>query len=248
MVDASTSLFGFEGARLLDAHVHLDFMDNAREVAQDASSRGLCLFANTVTPDGFVRASELVGDLPNVRVGLGIHPRWVADGVCGEEEVARCMELVPTTRWVGEVGLDFSARYTHGDARKRQFEAFEQVVRACAQVGGRVLSIHAVRSVAMVLDVLCDTGCNERCICILHWFSGSTDELWRAIRAGCWFSVNERQAGARRSKEQLKLIPPERMLFETDLPPEEGMVFSAGEIESSLVRARELSRRLSRRG
>ncbi|MBR3157694.1 MAG: TatD family hydrolase [Atopobiaceae bacterium] len=242
MGDAAVGLFGFEGPHLVDAHVHLDFMANAREVAVDAASRGLCLFANTVTPDGYKRTIGLVGDLPNVRVGVGLHPRWVADGICGEDEIAGCVGLVPTTQWVGEVGLDFSARYTVGDARTRQLEAFESVVRACSDVGGRVLSIHAVRSASAVLDVLCETGCAERCTCIMHWFSGSTEELWRAIRAGCWFSVNERQARTRRAKEQLKLIPLERMLYETDLPAEEGETFSAGEVESSLLRAQELVR------
>lgn len=239
---AAQVLFGLDAPRLADAHVHVDFMSNAREVAVDAASRGLFLYANTVTPDGYVRTRELLGDLSSVRAGVGLHPRWVADGLLDEADVTRAASLVSTTRWVGEVGLDFSPRYGRDGGKERQLRALESMARACAREGDRVLSIHAVRAVSAVLDVLEHTGCLASCACVLHWFSGSTDELWRAIRAGCWFSVNERQAATRRAKEQLKLMPADRLLLETDLPPEEGMPFSAGLLEASLLRARELVR------
>lgn len=232
----AADLFGFDAATLVDAHVHMDFMSNAREVALEAAGRGLCMFANTVTPEGFERTRDALGDLPNVRVGLGMHPRWVAEGRCGEEDVARFEALAPESRWIGEIGLDFSPRYVEGHARERQVTAFERACEVAAGLEGRVLSIHAVRSVSVVLDVLERSGCLGSCACILHWFSGSTEDLWRAIRAGCWFSVNERQSRTRRAKEQLKLMPRERLMLETDLPPGEGVPFAAAEIEASLLR------------
>ena len=42
--------------RLFDAHVHLDFMPNAVEVADQAKRDGLALFATTVTPKGYEAA------------------------------------------------------------------------------------------------------------------------------------------------------------------------------------------------
>jgi hypothetical protein len=103
------------------------------------------------------------------------------------------------------------------------------------------------RAAGTALDVLEQTGCLATCRCIFHWFSGSTEDLWRAIRAGCWFSVNEMQASTRRAKEQLKLIPKDRLLLETDLPPEQGIPFTARQIEASLLRARELVRTIRTR-
>ena len=219
--------------RLYDAHVHLDFMSNARDVALDAAARGLTLFANTVTPTGFVRTRELVGDLANVRVGLGQHPWWIESS-----DMPLFDELLPSTPWVGEVGLDFSPKRPLHD---KQRETFFHIASLCAAAGGKTLSIHAVRAAGTVLDILEQTGCADNCTCIFHWFSGSTDDMWRAIRAGCWFSVNEMQARTRRAKEQLKLIPKERLLFETDLPPKEDIVFSADKIEASLIRAQALT-------
>lgn len=223
---------------LLDAHVHLEFMSNAREVACEAEAKGLALFANTVTPTNYQRCKDLLGDLSHVRVGLGLHPWWISDSRCDDADLMRLLDLVPTTAWIGEVGLDFSPTRTR---HHLQLHAFERIAQSCAQQGGKVLSIHAVRSASTVLDVLEKTGCLKSCTCVFHWFSGSTDDLWRAIHAGCWFSVNEMQARTRRAKEQLRLIPSKRLLFETDLPPNEDVTFSAEQLIASLVRAQELT-------
>lgn len=219
-------------SQLYDAHVHLDFMSNAREVATDAASHGIRLFANSVTPEGFLRTRELVGDLPNVQVGLGIHPWWVA-----QANLDLFDQLEPQTPWIGEVGLDFSPKRAHHGLQR---EVFCHIVRRCAWAGGKTLSIHSVRAAEAVLDVLENTGCAQTCTCVFHWFSGLTEDLWRAIHMGCWFSINEMQASTRRAKEQLKLIPQDRLLFETDLPPAEHVCFSAGEIEASLLRVQRL--------
>ncbi|MBR3225143.1 MAG: TatD family hydrolase [Atopobiaceae bacterium] len=217
---------------LHDAHIHLDFMSNAREVALEARNREVQLFANSVTPTGFMRTMELADRLDSVRIGLGQHPWWVA-----EANLSLFDELLPTTRWVGEVGLDLSPRRSH---HKRQREVFFHIAKRCASAGNKVLSIHSVRAANEVLTILEDTGCTRSCKCVFHWFSGSTEDLWRAIRAGCWFSVNQMQAGTRRAKEQLKLIPANRLLLETDLPPGEGKPFDFCEIERSLMHAQTL--------
>lgn len=223
--------------RLFDAHVHLDFMSNAAEVAADAARDGLDLYATTVTPAGYAKALATVGDRKNVHLALGLHPWWVADGRCGERDVRRFEELATTTRWLGEVGLDFSDGHTPHGSHGHQMEAFTRVCAAAAQTSSTVLSIHSVRAAGACLDVLADTGCLERCHCVFHWFSGSSDELHRAVTSGCWFSVNEMMLATRRGREYARQVPLEHLLTETDLPPHEGEPFSAGELEASLGRS-----------
>ena len=236
---AEALLEGLASQGSLDAHVHLGFMLDAAGVARDCAELGLALFANTVTPQEYRRLREELGDRANVRLGVGLHPWWLADGRAGEADAeAVCSELVGTD-WVGEIGLDLSPR--HG-AHELQLRAFTRICEACGEAGGKVMSIHAVRSAEAVLDVLERSGCTETCLPILHWFSGSTEALRRAVGLGVHFSVNEMQASTRRAKEQLRLIPEELLLFETDLPPGEGVAFSAAEIAASLGRARERTR------
>lgn len=228
---------------LVDMHVHVDFMSNAEEVVKDGLRDGLALFANTVTPAGFAAAQKQAwADSPNVRLGPGMHPWWVADGRVGSKEVELFCELAGEAEvpFVGEVGLDFSDKHTNPSSHDRQVAALRQALTVCGQEGGKVISLHAVRAAATVLDLLEDTGCLATCACVFHWFSGSTPDLWRAIHAGCYLSVNEMQARTRRAKEQLKLVPSDHLLLETDLPPGEGVPYSAAEVEASLRRSADL--------
>jgi TatD DNase family protein len=228
--------------RLCDAHVHVDLMSNAPEVVACAERDGVALFANTVEPSAFLAARrEPWSSSPNVRLGLGLHPWWVADGRVGEEDL-ELLESFGDVPYVGEVGLDFSDRHTDPASHDRQLEAFRRAVRVAVR-SEAVVSIHSVSSADACLDVLHEAGAlgpgdvGGRCRCVLHWFSGSTPQLWRAIRAGCYFSVNERQVRTRRAREQLKLVPADRLLLETDLPAREGEPLPEGELEGSLERA-----------
>jgi TatD DNase family protein len=224
--------------RLFDAHLHLPFFTDPVAFAEEARRQGLALFSQAVTPAEYLRLRPMLEPYDNVRQGVGIHPLWIADGRCGDADVDAVVDLMGSTPWVGEVGLDFGPRRPN---REGQVAAFRRIARAAGAAGDKVLSIHAVRSVSTVLDILEECGCTTTCTCIIHWFSGSTEELWRAIRLGCFFSVNEMQAKVKRSKEQLRLIDEARLLYETDLPEGQGSETTVQEVVSALERAQELT-------
>lgn len=223
--------------RLFDMHCHLDRMANADEVARDAAANGMALFCTTVTPADALAAQSRFGTLPNIRVGTGLHPWWVADGRCGEPEVEQAAQLARSSRLIGEVGLDFSPR--HAANAQRQLDALETIARACAEypVEGRVLSVHAVRSAGETLDVLERHGLTTSAHCVFHWFSGTSDQLTRALDAGCLFSISERMLATRRGREYARRIPLDRLLLETDLPVQLDKPCTADQIEASLMRA-----------
>ena len=223
---------------LWDMHVHLDFISNVPEVIRDAEAAGLGMLAVTVTPQGYKQAGQTFPGSPNVRLCPGLHPWWTADGRCGPEDAVRTAELVRDSRYVGEIGLDFSPKHVSEGSRERQSAALEMICAACAESSSpavpKILSLHAVKAAGAVLDILSRTGCLERCRCIFHWFTGSNEELTRAVRAGCMFSVNGMMLSTRRGREYARQIPAGRLLLETDLPPGEGVPFSAGKIIEAL--------------
>lgn len=225
---------------LYDMHCHLGFMSNALQVARDAEALGLALFANTVTPHEYKASLRELAHQPNVRIGVGLHPWWIADGRVTANDVDLAVAQVDASAYVGEVGLDYSPAHADPSSYARQLCVFERIIRACAfephPERTRVISIHAVRSASAVLDVLERTDCLSECHCIFHWFSGTSDELHRAVRAGCWFSINEMMLATRRGREYARQIPEGKLLTETDLPPKEGEPFSAAEIVASLER------------
>lgn len=239
--------------RLFDMHCHLDFLSDATalSLAREAETRGICAFSNTVTPAGYRRARALLGACENVRVGAGLHPWWVAgDDACSDVPLAtadtilqsracdlqvrdleRFTALIRETSFVGEVGLDFAPR--HVQTRDEQIAVFDAALSACA-AGGKVLSIHAVRSASTVLDMIEARGTHLGNECILHWFSGTSDELTRAIRMGCYFSVNPRMLATKRGRAYVRSIPQNRMLLETDMPAEDGAPYAADNWERDL--------------
>ncbi len=201
----------------LDAHCHLDFARNGRVLGDAAACAGVRALSATVTPAGYERARALFAGCPAVLVGLGLHPWWVADGSCGEAEVARFGELAESVRFIGEIGLDFATR--HDGTQEAQTAAFERAVRA-GVTGGKVVTLHAVNAADEVLDVLERFECTADNACILHWFSGSNDALVRAVRLGCYFSVNPRMLATKRGRAYAKAVPADRLVVETDWPPE----------------------------
>ncbi|HIU04090.1 MAG TPA: TatD family hydrolase [Candidatus Coprousia avicola] len=228
--------------RLVDMHCHLDRMSNAEEVAREAAERGIALFDTTVTPADARAAQDLLGSFDNVRVGTGLHPWWLADGRCSASDAARAAELAGKSPFVGEVGLDFGRR---GDgAQELQTTAFEDICRAIAHhpLPHRVISIHAIRAASTALDILERTGilgedARHDTVVIFHWFSGTSDELARARRLGCHFSVNEHMLRSKRGREYARQLPSERLLLETDAPPGLDAPYSANALEASLTRA-----------
>ena len=223
-----------------DAHVHANLMDSPLNVARSSNEAELGLFTCGVTPHDYLElAPQLTQD--NIRVGLGAHPWYISDGRVTEKDIELLLELMGQTPYIGEIGLEFSARYCVDGLQELQVKAFTQICARAAELSRngqpRVLSMHTVRSVDAVLDILEQTGAAQACIPIIHWFSGSSEELQRAIKLGCWFSVGEMSLKTKRGHEYAKVYPKDKLLTETDLPSSDHTDISSADIVDSLKRA-----------
>lgn len=223
-----------------DAHVHANLMDSPLNVARSSNEAELGLFTCGVTPHDYLELAPQLSQ-NNIRVGLGAHPWYISDGRVTEKGIELLLELMGETPYIGEVGLDFSSRYCVDGLQELQVKVFTQICTRAAELSRngqpRVLSMHTVRSVDAVLDILEQTGAAQACIPIIHWFSGSSDELQRAIKLGCWFSVGEMSLKTKRGREYAKVYPKDRLLSETDLPSNDHTDISAADIVNSLKRA-----------
>lgn len=225
--------------RLFDAHCHLDLMAYPDTVASEAAAMGLGLFDCGVDPRDFPAAKKRASRYPNIIAGAGLHPWWIADGRCGTAEIDLLCDLAAQKRFIGEVGLDFSARFA--GTEEMQTQALTLLCRTLSQrpLAGRVLSIHAVRSAGAVLDILDSNRLlankADSPAIIFHWFSGTSAELTRARNAGCYFSVNERMLATKRGREYARQIPIDHLLLETDAPAEPQADANAPMLTTSLT-------------
>ena len=222
-------------AALHDMHCHLDFIANGTDVAAEAARAGTLLFANTVTPDGWTAAREAFGSFANVIVGFGLHPWWVGGAGDAERACALLEEHDPTA--IGEIGLDLGRR--HAETAAFQRDAFTRILAWAANRGGKLISIHSMHAAAEALDAVESSGAAESCSCIFHWFTGPSDQLKRAVDLGCYFSFGTRALATGKGREYVKAVPANRLLLETDFPPQQGQSCSYTELRDELSRVAE---------
>lgn len=216
---------------LIDYHCHLDLYPDYEAQYRQVAAQRIATLAVTTTPHAWPRNKELAAKIPSVRVALGVHPQLVGQHT---NEMALFERYLPETRYVGEVGLDAGPKFYR--TYDRQKAVFESVVRLCAEAGGKILSVHAVRSVRDVLEFVERhlAGTSNRVV--LHWFSGSVAEARRAAELGCYFSIN-RMMLEKRDTALLSSLPRQRLLTETDGPftKVEGQVAVPADVRSTVA-------------
>lgn len=200
-------------AGLVDFHCHLDlYPDHAAEVARCEAQEVFTLTVTT-TPKAWPRNNELAMRTRHVRAALGLHPQLVADRA---SEIGLWEELLPQTRYVGEVGLDAGPRFYK--SLDKQKEVFARVLTTCARARSKILTVHSVRSTKMVLDMIEKLLPPPRGRVVLHWFTGTQSEARRAIDLGCYFSINGEMLTNEKRSDLVASLPVDRLLTETDGP------------------------------
>ena len=170
---------------LVDFHCHLDLFPDPVSAVSDAENAGIYTLTVTTTPKAWPRNHDLTRKTKYVRAALGLHPQLIAEL---SAEIELWEEYLPQARYIGEVGLDAGPRYFRSLDLQKQI--FTQVLQKCAEAGGKVLSVHSVRTATTVLDLIeSHLPCQQGQV-VLHWFTGSASEARRAIDLGCYFSIN----------------------------------------------------------
>ncbi len=199
--------------RWIDFHCHLDLYPNHTKLIEECDRLAIATLAVTTTPKAWPRNCELARQSQHVRVALGLHPQLVSERA---SELSEFEEYLPHTRYVGEVGLDAGPRYFK--SLPQQKEVFRKILQLCAVHGDKILTIHAVRTVSNVLDLLETHLPQNRGRAVLHWFTGTRSEAKRAVELGCYFSINHEMLIRPARRELVANLPYDRLLTETDGP------------------------------
>lgn len=97
-----------------------------------------------------------------------------------------------------------------------QKKIFTSILIEAEKCGGRIISVHSRDAGEMVLQNIREYSKNS--IVILHWFSGTIEELRKAIALGCFFSFGPAALLSRHGRELAAKIPLDRLLPESDGP------------------------------
>lgn len=200
-------------SRLVDFHCHLDLYPDHAAAVKRCERDGVFTLAVTTTPKAWPRNHELASATHHVRAALGLHPQLVSERA---HEIGLWEELLPRTRYVGEVGLDAGPRFYR--SFETQKEIFARVLTLCAAAGNKIVTTHSVRATTAVLDMIEQYMPPPRGRVVLHWFTGTAAEAKRAVDLGCYFSVNAEMLANEKRAAITKALPLERVLTETDGP------------------------------
>jgi len=197
----------------VDFHCHLDLYPDFPKILAECQHSNIATLAVTTTPFAYPRNVEAAVNYPLILPALGLHPQIVGEK---HASIAEFIRLLPSAKFVGEVGLDAGPRFYKSYSEQKRI--FREIVQACSSQGGKVLSVHSTRSAKDILDILEEFRVTRTCQIVFHWFSGSDSEMVRAIEMGCYFSINAPMLLKHARAESLRRIPVNRILTETDGP------------------------------
>lgn len=191
----------------IDCHIHLDLI-KSRTVLDFINRYKIYTIAVTNHPKVFERFCSQV-DSPYIRVALGMHPQLL-----NYIDLEQFKKHLCETKYIGEVGIDFSDRTLSDEKKVKQITTFEQILRLSQN---KILSIHSRKAENIVINCI-EKNFNTTSIYILHWYTGSLSNLQKACNIGCYFSVNLDLVCSKHFCDYVKIIPIERILTETDAP------------------------------
>jgi TatD DNase family protein len=193
----------------IDMHCHLDLYPEPFKVAEECRKRGTYVLSVTTTPKAWEGTFRISEDSQRIRTALGLHPQIAHQRY---QELELFDALLPEAQYVGEIGLD------GGRGFKKywgvQLEVFRHILNTVNHDGGRIMSIHSRASASVVLDEI--KGVDGTAV--LHWFTGTKNQLERAIDMGCWFSVGPAMLNTKKGVELASIIPRNKVVTETDGP------------------------------
>lgn len=192
---------------LYDTHFHLDLHKNRGDVIREIEESQIYTIAVTNLPDLYRKESGEIAS-KYIRFALGFHPELLHQY---KSQIPLMWEFLPNAKYIGEVGLDFVDK----TYRSEQLSFFCELIERCRYDNNKILSIHSRKAVSEVLSIV---GSDFKFKPILHWFTGSVDELTLAVEAGFYFSVNASMMRSKRFLSLLSLIPSDRILLESDSP------------------------------
>ena len=184
--------------------------ENTAAQAEHSAAEGLAAETPTAAP------AERLAAAPALYFAAGFHPSNLQDYQKGDEERLASLLQSPKGVAVGEIGLDYHYEDTDEAAQKRAFCAQLELAEALSLP----VIIHSRDAAADTLQILKDNRAKLRAGGVMHCFSGSPETAKEYLKLGLYISF----AGpvtfknARRLDEVAKIVPPERILAETDSP------------------------------
>ncbi len=206
---------------LFDSHAHVDgpeFDADRAEVLSRARAAGvqrMVVIGAVGDPSSAERSVALAETDPDIWATVATHPHDV--GKMTDEWWAVHERLAPHPRVVaiGETGLDYYYDHSPREAQQAAFARFIELARAV----GKPVVCH-IRDAHDDARAILKEGRAGELGCVIHCFTGTPEDAAAYAALGYYISfsgiVTYKTAQALR--DAVPLVPPDRLLIETDCP------------------------------
>ena len=207
---------------LIDTHCHLTFEQLARDieaVIDRSRAAGVVGWITVGTdPQHNREAIELTEWFENMYAAVGIHPHDAKDVTARTmaelKAIARSEKVVA----IGETGLDFHYDFSPRQDQRRVFEAQLEIAREL----NLPVIIHCREAFDETIDILEQfIGLKGRLKgVVFHCFGGTAQQARIVLDHGFYISFTGVVTfkNAEKAREAAKIVPPDRLMLETDCP------------------------------
>ncbi len=196
-------------SNLSDMHIHIDYFENYRQVYDSFEKNNMYALFVTNLPEIYQKCLNEFPVNKYVKLGLGYNPQLNAKYPFNKNLFD---SMLQTTKYVGEVGLDYSKEFVH--TKNAQNNAFDYICHQSARLN-KIMSIHSRKAENDVLETLIRHDVEHA---IFHWYSGDIESARKIAERGYYFSVNYSMLNSKKGFEVIKSLPIDRLLIETDAP------------------------------
>ena len=219
---------------IFDSHAHYDdpaFDADREELLAALPGKGVSRVVNCGADLASSRkAAALAERYPYFYAAAGIHPEEAHDLPADWEEQLKALLARPKMVAVGEIGLDY--HFEEDPPREMQRDVFEKQILLANSLGLPVI-IHDRDAHGDTMELLR----KHRPRGVVHCFSGSVEMAKEVLRGGMYLGLGGAVTfkNARVPVEVAKMVPPDRLLLETDCPYMAPVPFRGKRNDSSLI-------------
>ncbi len=197
---------------LIDVHAHLDYFseEKLKEIINGAKKSNIkFIINNSLNLESCKKSIEFSKRYSIIKAAVGIYP----EEKILKKELEEFREFVNKNKKqifaIGEIGMDFK----YGKDKKLQEKAFVYQLKIAEKLNVPAI-IHTRKAEKEVIRILKSFKGKK----ILHAFHGKLKPVETAVKIGCYFSIPTNIVHSEHLQKLVKMLPPERVLTETDAP------------------------------
>lgn len=205
---------------MIDSHCHLNFVEfdkNRDEIIENTKKEFKYVVDSGASIESNAKSLRLKQEYDGFfKTTMGYHPVYAGrdNQETAEKTIQQIIENIDNIEAIGEIGLDFSEDRSE-DELKRQHDRFHRLLEVASEYD-KAIVLHVRDAEQHALEIVKEYP--EIPDVVFHCFSGTKTTALEAVDYGYYISFATNSLFSKKHKKNIKAVPLENMLTETDSP------------------------------